>query len=180
MAMDDLRSPGITTGYTPPPPVYNPPPPPAKKSFGKKIGLLAILMIVLVGALWLITSMSGNKLLSDPFVDVAPQGEAVKDFPAALLPEDNPFIELSYSVAYEDAGKDFPVVTFNSTKDYEATIDEYRRILVADGWLVLKDGSVEETPLTNFYATKGGAEVNITVEDKEAAPLVTIAYSKPQ
>lgn len=181
--MDDFRSSAttpISPTYKPPsPPVYAPPSPPGGKSLSKKIVVSGGFVLVLVLVLWLLMSSSGNTLLSDPFVTNAPKGEAVKNFPAALIPEGNPYIEDSYSIAYKDAGKDFPVVTFTSTKAYEPTIDEFRRMLLADGWTVMRDGTVDESP-TSFYAVKDGAEVNITIEEKEAGPWVTIAYSEPR
>lgn len=172
--MDDLRS------TIPPqtPSTGVPQPPKRTSSMKMPIALIALLLLVLA-ALWFAGS-AGDRTQRDLYVDVAPKGEIVGNFPTSLLPEGNPYIEESYSIAYKDSGLEFPVVTFTSTKDFEATIDEFRRLLVDDGWLILKDGSVAETPMTNFDAQKGDAQVNITVEDREAGPWVTIAYSEPR
>lgn len=158
-------------------PSMPPTPPPATHANPAKALLMIGALIVVLGALWFMSSIG---LFGPLGSDVAEKGEAVRNFPQSLIPSGDPFIESSYSITYKDAGREFPVVNFTSTKGYEATIDEFRRMLVADGWLILRDGSASDTPLTSFYATKGDAEVNITVEDKQAGPWVTIAYSKPQ
>ena len=101
----------------------------------------------------------------------------IAGFPAELLLEQDAVIDTSYSIEYGAQGMVMPVARYTSKLGFNQSVDGYRRLLVEKGWLIGKDGTVDEVPVTNFFATKDGAEVNITLSLQSAGnAVVEIAY----
>ena len=188
MAMQDMRqtatpTPGMSSGagMNVPPQTMAPMP----EHHGKQGVLWSIIIIILVimGALWYLGGgMTGGVSYDDQGnkITQAEAGKLIDGFPADLLLEQDAMIETSYAVDYTRTGVRMPVARYTSTLQYHETIDGYRRLLVAGGWTVLKDGSIDEVPVTNFAAMRGSEEVNITLTlQSDGKPTVEIAYSMP-
>lgn len=144
---------------------------------------IIIIILVIMGALWFLGGgMEGNVSYDDQGnkITQAGAGALIDGFPAELLLEQDATIETSYAIDYTGAGERMPVARYTSTMQYNETIGGYRQLLIEQGWTVLKDGSIDEVPVTNFVAMRGEERVNITLTlQSDGKPTVEIAYSMP-
>lgn len=178
--MQDMRY--STSGESP----VTPPTPPVTPEMPHEhhraplIWSLIVVAVVLAAGLWLLGQRADNMTTYDEngnAIVQSPEGQFAAGFPRELLLEEDATPEMSYTISYEGEGRELPVARYSSTLSYEENINEYRRLLVADGWTVLKDANSSEGDVTNFYATKDGAEVNITVAwEADGTVTIEIAY----
>ena len=188
MAMQDMRQSNPMASGTPSGTGMNVPPPqpaPMPERHGKVGVLWSIIIIILVilGALWFLGKGTTDNVSYDAegnMITQAPAGQLIDGFPKDLLLEQDMAIEVSYVIDYAGRSEKMPVARYTSSMQYNEVIDGYRRLLVAQGWIVLKDGSIDEVPVTNFSAMRGEEEVNVTLTlQPDGKPVVEIAYSMP-
>lgn len=188
MAMQDMRQSNPMASGTPSGMGMNVPPPagaPMPEHHGRTGVLWSIIIIILIilGALWFLGKGTTDNVWYDDdgnMITQAPAGQLIDGFPAELLLEQDATIDVSYVIDYSGRGQKMPVARYTSSMQYNETTDGYRRLLIAGGWVVLKDGSIDEVPVTNFSATRGEEEVNITLTlQPDGKPVVEIAYSMP-
>lgn len=153
--------------------------PPREHHYMTLVWGLIVLIIVVVGALWLLGGKTertfdanGNEIIH------ARAGEVITGFPAELLAE-NVTPEASYVINYEDEGRRLFQVRYISNLLYDENVALYKSKLDEAGWSFTRyPGS--EAPVTNIGAVKDGAEVSVTVVFKPNADVVVeIAYLSP-
>jgi len=111
-------------------------------------------------------------------VHIAKEGEIIEGFPTELLLEPDAVVEGSARIDYLEHGVSLPSVQYISKLPYAHNIDEYRRLLQDQGWIIQKDAFYEEMPVTNFYAVRGDTEtVNIVLAPSNEGVSINIAYS---
>ncbi len=162
-------------------PVQTVPQPPIVETHKQRNGIIMVvvfIVILLALAFWLAGTRPSVRYddAGNMITDAVP-GQVVSGFPSELLREPNAVIEGSYSIAYEAEGKEMPYVRYASAESYAQNVMVFRAILQEKGWTILKDASVEELPVTNFYATRDGAETNIMLtQNVDGAVTVQISY----
>ena len=144
---------------------------------------ILIIVLVIVGALWFLGKGTRSGVWYDENgnkVTEAPAGQLISGFPTELILEQDASIEKSYVTDYANAGQRMPVARYTSSMNFNQVVDDYRRLLIAQGWTILKDGSIDEVPVTNFSATRGSETANITLTlQNDGMAEVEIAYSVP-
>lgn len=142
------------------------------------IMVVVFILILLALAFWL-ADMKPSLRYDDAgnvITDAAP-GTVVAGFPSELLREAGVTIEGSYSIAYEAEGKEMPYARYTSAESYAQNVRLFRALLQETGWTILKDASVDEVPVTNFYASKDAAETNIMLtQNGDGTVTVQISY----
>lgn len=167
--INDMRSPAQMSPQTPPIE--------GRKQRTGIIAVVVLIIVLLVLALWLASTKPAIRYddAGNVITDAA-SGQVVPGFPSELLREPNAVIEGSYSIAYEAEGKDMPYVRYVSADSYAQNIMVFRAILQEKGWTILRDASVDEVPVTNFYASRDGAETNIMLTQGDGG-VVTVQIS---
>ncbi len=70
-----------------------------------------------------------------------------------------------------------PYARYASAESYAQNVRLFRALLQETGWTILKDASVDEVPVTNFYASKDAAETNIMLtQNGDGTVTVQISY----
>ena len=153
-----------------------------RKSSSVLVSIIVIILLI-VGALWFLGKGKDDGVTYDEegnAITHAPAGSLVAGFPQELLLEPSAAIETGYSIAYTGRGEQMPVARYMSTLEFHEVVDGYRRLLVDGGWVVLKDGSIDELPVTNFSAQRNGETVNITLTLQQSGKaVVEVAYTMP-
>lgn len=143
---------------------------------------LVVVAAVLVLGFWFVRD--GGVGSPDQYDDagnpvyIAEEGTIIEGFPTELLLEPDVAITGSARIDYAQQGISLPSVQYTSQLSYAHNIDEYRRLLQAQGWIIQKDAFYGEMPVTNFYAVRGeGEAVNIVLAPGGDGISVSIAYS---
>ncbi|MDQ5927737.1 MAG: hypothetical protein QG633_175 [Patescibacteria group bacterium] len=154
---------------------------PAVETHKQRNGIIMVvvfILILLALAFWF-ADMKPSVRYDDAgnmITDAAP-GVVVAGFPTELLRESGVIIEGSYSIAYETEGKEMPYARYTSAESYAQNVRLFRALLQETGWTILRDGSVDEVPVTNFYASKDAAEANIMLtQNGNGSVTVQISY----
>lgn len=173
-----MESPLINDMRSPMPPAPSTPVVETHKQRKGIIMVVVFILILLALAFWL-ADMKPSLRYDDAgnvITDAAP-GTVIAGFPTELLRESGVMIEGSYSIAYETEGKEMPYARYTSGESYAQNVSGFRALLQEKGWVILKDGSVDEIPVTNFYASKDAAETNIMVtQNSDGTVTVQISY----
>ncbi len=144
---------------------------------------IIIIILVIIGALWFLSTKEGSNVTYDEqgnAITQAPEGQLATGFPKELLLEQDAVIQMSYVIAYATRGEQMPVARYESKLGFNQTVDGYRRLLIEQGFVIGKDGTIDEVPVTNFSATKDTAEVNVTITLQSAGnAFVEVAYRTP-
>lgn len=142
---------------------------------------LVILVVILVG--WGLFVLLNQKAVTyddqgNP-ITTADAGTLVSGFPEALLAfEPNAAISESFRIDYLNKNQSLPFARYTSAKTYQENIDGFKTLLQEQAWAVTKQGSILETPVTNFYAVKEKEQLNITLtQNEDSTVTVQIAYS---
>ncbi len=173
-----MESPLINDMRSPMPPAPSTPVVETHKQRNGIIMVVVFILILLALAFWL-ADMKPSLRYDDAgnvITDAAP-GTVVAGFPSELLREAGVTIEGSYSIAYEAEGKEMPYARYTSAESYAQNVRLFRALLQETGWTILKDASVDEVPVTNFYASKDAAETNIMLtQNGDGTVTVQISY----
>ncbi len=153
-------------------------------SRGGRGGVLKTLIIVIVAliVIWGAVKLFSRVGVSDEdaargySVESADEGEVVSSFPSEFLVEPNAAVSGSYELKYTNGRGTLPTVEYTSERSLDENIALFKGILTDGGWSITKEATSEEAPTTNFYALRGGNDVNITLTDIEGVVTVHIAY----
>ncbi|MCR4274582.1 MAG: hypothetical protein NUW02_00820 [Candidatus Campbellbacteria bacterium] len=141
---------------------------------------LIILLIILIG--WGLFALLNKQPVApveeekDYTSEVAEQGQIIAGFPQELLPEEGVTIGTSAKLTYTNRNEQLPTVEYVSAKTLEENIALFKNLLTTQGWTIVKEATPTENPVTNFYATKDGNDVNITLSSGATGVKVHIAY----
>ena len=156
--------------------------PPKQEHHGMP-GWIAIIVILalLAGGYWFWQQSGGaggstEEIAPGQTLTKAPRGRVIAGFPQEFLLEDGVAIAESASINYADSGTDLFSVSYLSKKSFEENIAAFRSYLEQNGWDITQMANPENEPVTNFYAYKGQAEVNITLALTDEGVAMTIAY----
>lgn len=138
---------------------------------------LIVLIIVVVGALWLLGG-TGEKTYDKDGNEIvnARAGEFISGFPSDLIREEGVLPEESYVINYTNEGRRLLQARYISSLSFQQNVDLFKRTLDEFGWTFTRYPG-NEAPVTNIGAVKDGAEVNVTVVFKtNGETSVEIAY----
>jgi len=146
-------------------------------SKGPIIALIIVILLALVGYFGyrafngeVRTSVGDRQTLVTP-----KEGKVVSGFPREFLLGENE-IDDSYRIEYEDSGISQPTARYYLSRPLTESINAFGELLLAEEWTVVTEPSYDATGPTNFYATRGDEEINITMEPNAGGTDVVISY----
>lgn len=142
---------------------------------------ILVLVVVIIGALWLLGGRTDDRMFDKDGNEIveARAGQFINGFPSELIREDDVAPETSYAINYANDGRRLLQARYLSELSFDQNVELFRNTLDELGWTFTRY-EPNEQPIANLVATKGGAEVSVTVVFKtDSAVSVEIAYLSP-
>ena len=147
----------------------------------KPLRVFLIILVIIIVA-WGLFALLKKQPVAEPVVETdytiqtAEKGQLIGSFPKELIPEDGVVILASAELDYTNREEQLPTAEYMSVKTLDENIVLFKEMLTAGGWTIVKEAVNTEIPVTNFYATKDGNDVNITLSSGANGVKVHIAY----